>query len=179
MVLATGTNCITEAEDKLIAMIADCPSFQLFCGVSSAAQAVDRIHVDELPDPPNNQDNWTEEQWQEMFPLCLITPPEDGSQASVISDSMGERIEYYADLAFNLVFEAYPFGGDPQPEERRKFKNVVGEVTLSQLGDRARQFGFGYTKLDSVGEITQGHYTHAETSGETFRWRWAIERVRG
>lgn len=53
--LPTPTTCWTEVENNLCEVIAELPSFQTFCGASSAMSAVNHVWMEQLPEPANGE----------------------------------------------------------------------------------------------------------------------------
>ncbi len=65
------TAYLTDAENRLKAMLANCPAFQTFCGVASEAAALPRIFIDAVPEP-SDKTVYTQAELQAIYPGALV-----------------------------------------------------------------------------------------------------------
>lgn len=175
-----GTNCITKAEDALIAMIADCPAFQSFIGTVDAVAAKARIYIDDLPAPANDKvDEYTAAEWLALFPCCLIEPPEQSGESLILQHAAsggGGLYEYDPSLAFQIRFERFAPEGVSREDRLRKLKNDIGDI-IEQMADRSGlDTFFAFSRLAPIRVPYIGGYDHTPYEGDIEGWAWGITR---
>jgi len=124
-----GTNFLTKAEDKLIDTLAALVKVQSWLGVANATNAKARIYAQDIPRTLEDQDEWTSEELNAIFPCVIVGPPEDVPEFELRHTADGAPAwEMIADVAFSIRFERVrPTNTDAQAE-LRALRNAIGDV---------------------------------------------------
>lgn len=178
MSVTAGTNCLTQTEDKLAAMLANSSAFQTFVGAANATEAAAKIYFDDFPRPANTaEDEYTAAEWIGLHPCALIIPPESGEVFSFdqIANS-GNRIDYIMSTAFHVEFSKMAASANDQ-EESRLLKNSVGDIIDEVLTMSGNANYYGFTRVSPVGApyyLTPSD--QAAGVGDVYAWIIQFER---
>lgn len=126
MALTAGTNCFTQAEDAMLALLAKSAGVRSFLGVSTEEEAYGRIFVDEIPRADKVEtDGWDAAEYVAQHPCIILSAPADGKWFTVVMDARDNQPQYVVSYVFALRFQAFADAGIDEQEQRRKFKNAV------------------------------------------------------
>lgn len=160
--LPTAEGGITLAEENLKATLAGSARFQTWAlNAPDATAAAARIYIDDLPDPPGDQDSYTSDQICGLRPFAIIrTEPRAGYSKARVGT------EAYVDAGkLHIVFEENvdPSMADDVALLERTFKNTLG-VILDQMLELAYQAG--YLAIDLITFHGPGRCSENEATGE-------------
>lgn len=167
-----GVNCLTRAEDAVVETIANSNAFQAMVAAADAAEAKERIYVDHLPNPNEDRDEWTREQWDALFPLAGVLPPDDDEQVSFLHYANGSGFEYATSLAFHIRFVQRPNPALDIANASREFKNTIGTIAEEMLAQSYTPGRFKFTKLAPAGIIMLTPISQVATLGDALVWTW-------
>ena len=169
--LDSPTNCITEYEDKLAQLVASCDSFRTFAGLPPSANTSDRVFLHAMPDPEDGE-AYSESEWLDINPSCLIIPPEDGVNfAANLTASVAGFTPGYS---YELVFQQIPAREVSLQQQIRKLINGVGSVVEEMLA-RYRSVGVGVDFLGPVSAPSSYKVTVPVADYEyTISWSWQV-----
>jgi hypothetical protein len=122
---------ITLVEDNLRRTLADCARFRTWAKASNQAQALARIYIDDLPEPPDDRDSYTSEEIIALRPFAIIqTAMRAGySRGRLATGTYGEAGQ------LSIVFEENvdkSLARNTALLERR-FKNHLGVIQTQML----------------------------------------------
>lgn len=143
MAIEAGATCWTEIEDVLRLSIANSAKFQEWTSTASEAAALARIYLEAVPRPAGKE-SFTAAEAAALLPLALIM---DAENEPFIYNraTQGAFQSYEASSAKSVRFIASLNPANPEQEEIRKFKNIVGtiiEQVNAQGGDDNRMDHF-------------------------------------
>lgn len=175
----SGTNCLTQAEDGVVELLANLTAFQSFVNVPDAGSAKERIYVHELPATlTDDSDTWDDSEWLSLFPLALITMPTDGPLFEVVQSARDLPIQYDINLRFEVLFEAFPEPSLNLQDQARVFMNHFGsileEISLVANLEPGR---FAPSAVYPSGELGRRHYAKHAMLKDAFYWGLILERV--
>ncbi len=126
MQLTTATSGISLAEQHAANMLADSAAFRTWCGVSTAAQARQRIYFDALPVPPGDQAVLTKDDLVALRPFALLfTAEQNGYRRRKIAvNCFVESGQVVLQLEANIPTPLL----DNRAEALRLFKNSLGAM---------------------------------------------------
>lgn len=160
--LPTAEGGITAAEENLKATLAASARFRTWAkNAATAAIAAQRIYIDDLPEPPSDQDGYTAEQISGLRPFAIIrTEPKGGyAKARVGTAAYAEAGKLHIILEENVD----PSMADNVALLERTFKNTLGTI-LDELLDLAYQGG--YLAIDLITFHGPGRCSENEATGE-------------
>lgn len=135
---------VSTAQDRLCAMIADCPSFQALAGCNTAAEALERCHSPDLPLPITQDDGDVDAhgyaELQRLRPFALVT--KDRRQGGYRAFMNAYDTQAQAGRLF-IAIEANVDCEDAKNTQVlfRKFENFEGKF-CHELLERRNQPGF-------------------------------------
>ena len=146
MRLEPATGGITLCEEHLRRTLADCPRFRAWCGADNQAQALARIHFDDLPAPEDGAAALSEDQIIALRPFALI---ETGKQGGYSRGRVATETYVEAGLLW-IVLEAFLHrrrlaGQDavqislPEDKVSRFSQNRIGFFSRQRTCNRCRQ----------------------------------------
>jgi hypothetical protein len=176
MAYAAGTNCLTQAEDAIKAMLAATTQFQTWLGVSDATRAAERVWIDELP-WPNKQfgEEYEPDEWKQLFPHVIIEPPPEGNAITITHYAIGSVWEYLPGYLFILRFERYETAGALKHEDMRLFKNEVGDI-MQAMTDIAHEH-FAFEVAEPAAAPQRGQYAQFPDLGDLLSWPWLLTKA--
>ena len=172
-----GTSCLTIAEDRLVNSVANSSTFQTLVGAVSGAAAKSRIYLDEVPNANLDRDDWTQEEWDDLFPLCLITPPPDEPAIRYVHDANGTGFEYVRSYRFHVCFEQKANETLDAQDALREFKDTVDTIISDMLDQTSQDDRFSPTLVQPVGPPETGTYARLATLGPVHQWKWLFENT--
>lgn len=130
--ITLGTNCWTQAEDKLAEELAECSSLQSFLGVGTAETAkAGNMYIDSIGRAP---EEFSEAQWIAKFPNVILgSPGQDADVFTLTNRSSGP--DFGATGLVEVSFAVLLNENTSETEQERQFKNDVGDI-LIELTDR-------------------------------------------
>lgn len=141
-----GSNCLTRAEDAIVALVANLDAFHEFIGLAEAdaegARAKIYVHdIDETAE--SDRDTWTDDEWTAMFPGAFVREAIDGDTFAATQVARDQVNRFHVSLKYSLAFEAYPDPNYGVEDQSRVFLNHVGNILeemLSKAGLVAGEF---------------------------------------
>jgi hypothetical protein len=131
MRLEPATGGITLCEEHLRRTLADCPRFRAWCGADNQAQALARIHFDDLPAPEDGAAALSEDQIIALRPFALI---ETGKQGGYSRGRVATETYVEAGLLWIVLEENVPADlAQHTAALARKFKNTLGQIIAELL----------------------------------------------
>lgn len=125
-----GTNCLTQVEDAIVELIANCSAFQTWVGAASATAAKTSIYVHDVPQKAttDSRDYYTEAETAALFPLVLIASPIDGIMQTWRATALDSGFSGTVNSALSLRFEALATADVDEQNAARLFMNAVGNI---------------------------------------------------
>ena len=137
MARPAGTNCLTDSEDRLLAMLANCPQMQTFLGVENDAAALLRMYTDAAT-LPADVEGFTAAEWAAMLPYVLAgTDDEEG----FVLRKVAEPTSFIPSGRLWFQLKQFVASADITDWEKyhRDFKNHVGTPAIGpglDMGDQ-------------------------------------------
>jgi hypothetical protein len=145
MPIAAAEGPITLCEEHLREHVAACPGFRKWLGVQTVGQALDKIYVDAIPAPLNDDGAYSRDDLIALRPYALIeTRTEQGfTQARVATEVFIEMGRLMIAFEQNYLEELHN-----QPSQiEREFKNALGVILREML---ARAYQPGFMAIDTI-----------------------------
>lgn len=147
-----GSNFLTEAEDKLIDTLAALVKVQSWLGVGNATDAKARIYAQEIPRTIEDQDEWTADELEAIFPCVIIGPPEDAPEFELRHTADGAPAwEMIADVAFSIRFERIRPTATDNQAELRALRNAIGDVLEDIVENNGNSGTFTFSTIRPAG----------------------------
>ena len=171
MPITPGTNCITQAEDKLIDIIANCAAFRTWTGSADVTAAKTRIHLCDLPAPADDRvDEYAQAEWTDLFPLVVIS-----SIPIFTKTAMGNSGgEFDSTRTHALRFEQFADVTKANDEAYRLFGNSVGDIIEDMIELSGTDDYMDILRLTS-GQPARGNYPEIQFKGDILSWPWDLE----
>jgi hypothetical protein len=163
--IATATNCLTEAEDVMVAMLANSTAFQIWVRAADPDAAGRHIFLHSLPESADfagdRTDVFPEEHWEKIGNYIVVsTAQQDGFAFDF--DAMSAGYEYLGSGELMLELAQYfPRDETNWQENGRAGLNAMGDVLQSLAGmvglfhpslsvEQFRVTGWGWTPEDQI-----------------------------
>lgn len=167
-----ATGCMALPKALLRTSLANCYYFRRWQGHSwSVQEALQRVYLDGLPTPPNNQQGWTKAQREQLRPFAIVS-----IAGPVRMSSIAHPGAYSIEGTLLVEFEQNvpsELAGDVD-ELDRQFENFVGQVMASfdtskpGLIELSRQTSASYLSIQTIED--DGPYRclqkHVESLGD-------------
>jgi hypothetical protein len=176
MPIPAGTNCLTQAEDKLVTLLAQSTKVQAWLGAANETEARLRIHLDATSGPVREEYDTIDEgtEWSAIFPAIVVHVPEEGLAFDAEATSAG--LYDYA-VSGTLIADFYHV----TPTEdittaERQFKNYIGDILeelASMIGaaiDRLSANRFSLTALGRLSEDREKIQGRTQVATVQFEW---------
>lgn len=135
-----GTNCLTQAEDRVATYLRDSEAFWAFCGAADADAAAEHIYIDSPNGPEGYAFSLDEIQERGSMALVLVDSNEG---ISFEDDGSGGTIESTTVLVFLERFT--PYDSDRQQmQQQRIMKNLAQPVARELFDDIRGRHGTRY-----------------------------------
>lgn len=176
-----GTNCLTQAEDAIVALVCNLASFQLFVGCPPGDQlaAKAKIHVHDLPQTlQEDSDTWSDAEHLAMFPLAIIREPLEGEMFTVVQAARDREIRFNLNLRYSLTLEKFAQAGLDDQDQMRDFVNAYGAI-LDEMVEvaNANPGEFAPTGIRQGGSLYRTHYAKREYLGDIIGCTFELERT--
>lgn len=168
----TGNSCLGLAEDRLITALSKSANLQAWFGAENAAAAKARIHLQELDDPSDDdEDEYSSAEMAAQLPFAMVMHPEDGQAIRFELDAENGHTKSFL---LNVQFQAVASTVSTNQDEFREFVdrcvNVIEDVVSLSLVD--------YHVTQAVPAGPPQRYSESDEArqplGEVFIWEWAL-----
>lgn len=172
MANTAATGWIGKIYENLRVLISNCPTFQTWTGTASAAEALERIHFERLPNPRDGEEHTLAElQAARPFAILGIDTDEDGMVFEKIGGGAGIVYRPYGRMLVTLEDNVNPNDLDDPRESFIKFANNVDGL----LTDFDELAGTGtYIHLNTFG-VNEGPFRALPDEIPTMGDYWRIE----
>lgn len=171
-----GTNCITQAEDALIELLANSAAFRTFTGTANATAAKTKIYLYDVPATAQDKDDYSSAEFVALFPCAIIGPPDEGQTLEGRYTANGVNYEYTVDLAFSVRFERQRGASDTDQVAVRKLCNAIGDVIDQLMLQSGNGGNFAFTYVAPIGTPYVGEYGRDQSLGVVEGWKWLFRR---
>ena len=140
MTAPAGT--MAKAEDYLAASLAASAAWQTECGAANAAEALEHVYIDGLPNPAKGATH-TRGELENFRPYALVFMPETGPYTARV-DAISAHFEFQGSgqLILRIVRTSpHQLGDSPTHDANQTFKNLIGTI-IDQLCDLAGVAGY-------------------------------------
>lgn len=132
---------MAKAQDLLRKTLADCPTFQTWCGAADAATAEARIFDEGIPHPHFGDSHSPDDLVARRPFAILYTEPEEGFVATALAADNGNYFAGSGRLRAELEQDVPTEIAHDKGEADRRFKNIVGQI-IDELCERSGWSGF-------------------------------------
>ena len=133
---------MAKAEDYLRVSLAACAAWQSECGAADAAEALEHVYIDGLPNPAKGAAH-TRGELEGLRPYALVFMPERDPYTAR-TDAVSDHFEFQGSGQLTLrIVRSSPdqVGDSPSHDANQTFKNLIATV-IDQLCDLAGVAGY-------------------------------------
>ena len=132
MNLAEPSGYISKPVEAIRLALADAAALRAWLGVDNQADALDRIYLDALPQPPNGADVHSKQELQQYRPFLIVGVPDNGLVVAKRAEA-GSKHQTTGGVCHVYFERATPATCENHSQATRTWSNIVGDVLFDML----------------------------------------------